>query len=88
MLQNQSTRSVTRRAVKDAVSLGYCDVDEMVDRVCKLNRKEFCKTMTRDSDHTLWQDVYKTEDEDCNIYIKLQKSHDGKGVIISFHNCD
>jgi hypothetical protein len=32
----------------------------------------------------LWQDVYKTEDEEFHLYIKLQKSFDGRGVLIQF----
>jgi hypothetical protein len=32
----------------------------------------------------LWQDVYRTSDGPIELYIKIQKSNDGKGVIIQF----
>jgi hypothetical protein len=36
-------------------------------------------------DPILWHDVYKTgESDSTGLYIKLQISHDGEGVIISF----
>jgi len=40
--------------------------------------------MTTYGNSTIWQDVYRTNDGNVGIYIKLQKSLDGKGVIISF----
>ncbi len=88
LLKSSETRFITRRSFREAQSLGYCSPEEVIKRVMQVQRNEFCKTMTKDDDHTLWQDVYKTDDDEVRLYIKLQKSHDGKGVIISFHQCD
>lgn len=87
LLGRHETR-LTRRSFNDAQALGYSSIEAMVERVCKIQRSEFFKTMTKNNDHTLWQDVYKTRDEERLLYIKVQKSHDEKGVIISFHDCD
>ena len=40
--------------------------------------------MTMHGNSKIWQDVYRSNDSEAGIYIKLQKSVDGKGVIISF----
>ena len=32
----------------------------------------------------LWQDVYLSNEGLLTLYIKLQKSYDGKGVVIQF----
>lgn len=85
LLQNAETRFITRRSRKEAYELGYPSVDDMIQRVLKIKSDEIDKTMTSDADSSLWQDVYKTYDDDCLLYIKLQISHDGDGVIISFH---
>ncbi len=85
LLSKPDTRHITRRSKTEAYSLGYVTVDEMVERVCSLKRSEIEKTMTADADSTLWQDVYKTYDDDVLLYIKLQINHDDNGVIISFH---
>jgi len=84
LLSDENSRIVTRRDRKEAVSLGYADDESMVERVQELRRNEFDKSMTSHHDVRLWQDVYKTSDGDRGLYIKLQKSPDGKGVIVSF----
>lgn len=38
--------------------------------------------MTEYEDYKIWQDVYKPRHGDLYLYIKLQKSTDGKGVVI------
>jgi hypothetical protein len=84
LLQNEATRIITASSRKTAVSLGYADGDDMVARVLKLKRNEFFKSMPADVNPGLWQDVYITKDGTTEIYIKLQKSKDDKGIIISF----
>jgi motility quorum-sensing regulator/GCU-specific mRNA interferase toxin len=56
----------------------------MSERVCRLSHSEFYKSMESEKIKGTYQDVYYTYDEDVKLYIKLQISFDGKGVIISF----
>ena len=84
LLSDETSRIVTRRDRKEAVSLGYADDEAMVERVQELRRNEFDKSMTSHHNVKLWQDVYKTSDGDIGLYIKLQKSPNGEGVIVSF----
>ncbi|MDT8316937.1 MAG: type II toxin-antitoxin system MqsR family toxin [bacterium] len=84
LLSDENSRIVTRRDRSEAVSLGYADDDSMAERVQELRRNEFDKSMTSHHNVRLWQDVYKTRDGDVGLYIKLQKSPDDKGVIVSF----
>ena len=44
--------------------------------------------MTTHYDRTLWQDVYKPTINGIECYIKLQKNHDGQGVVINFKTSD
>ena len=84
LLLHESTRIVTRSGRQGAATLGYFDEESMVARVLRLTSREFYKSMTRYENSKIWQDVYQTYDGETGIYIKLQKSLDGKGVIISF----
>ena len=83
LLLHESTRIVTRYGRQGAVMLGYFDDESIVARVMKLASREFYKSMTMYDNSKIWQDVYRTNDGEMEIYIKLQKSLDGKGVIIS-----
>lgn len=84
LLKSEETRIITRRDRREAVSLGYADDDAMVDRVLMLQSNEFYKTMEAETMPGLWQDVYRSDDLTVTLYIKLQISFNGKGVIISF----
>ncbi|MDO9067472.1 MAG: type II toxin-antitoxin system MqsR family toxin [Deltaproteobacteria bacterium] len=84
LLKNEDTRIITRIARFEAVRLGYPDDDAMVDRVLILQASEFYKTMQADTMPGLWQDVYRSDDATVTLYIKLQISFNGQGVIISF----
>lgn len=84
LLKSEETRIITRRDRREAVRLGYADDDAMVDRVLMLQANEFYKTMEAETMPGLWQDVYRSDDLTVTLYIKLQISFDGKGVIISF----
>lgn len=88
LLLHESTRIVTRSGRQGAAILGYFNDESMVARVLRLNQLEFFKSMTIYGDSKVWQDVYRTNDGEVGIYIKLQKSLDGKGIIISFKPLD
>lgn len=87
-LQHESTRIITRSGRQGAAMLGYFDDKAMVARVLCLATQEFYKSMTTHGNTKIWQDVYRTKEGDVGIYIKLQKSMDNKGVIISFKPLD
>lgn len=85
LLADSATRIICQRDRAEAASLGYADDDDMVERVNQLRPDELFKSMPAAKRPGLWQDVYKTDEGNGDkLYIKLQKSNDGKGVIISF----
>jgi len=84
LLKKEESRIITRRDRKEAVKLGYADDGDMVNRVLKLRPEEFHKTMPAEKFPSLMQDVYYTFDNSIKLYIKLQISYSGKGVIIAF----
>ena len=86
LLSGDETLCVTRRARKDAVFLGYPDEEAIIARVLKLKPSEFHESVESEEHfENEWQDVYKTFDGEKSIYIKLKKSFNGKGVVVSFH---
>lgn len=87
LLYDSDTRVITRRDRNAAAELGYPSDDDMVARVDKLRTTEFSKSMESEDPRFagLWQDVYKTlEPSGTRLYIKIQKNHDGDGVLVSF----
>lgn len=88
LLLHEATRIITRSGRQGAALLGYFDGESMVSRVLRLTSREFFKSMTTYGNSRIWQDVYRTNDGDVGIYVKLQKSLDDKGVIISFKPLD
>jgi len=88
LLLHESTRIVTRSGRQGAATLGYFDDESMVARVLRIASREFYKSMTTYGNTKIWQDVYRTNDGNVGIYIKLQKTLGGKGVIISFKPLD
>jgi len=73
---------VTAAALKDARSMGF-SMQDMVDAIQQLNRKNFVKSMTTYADHRIWQDVYNIEYNEFCLYIKFQVDEIGH-FIISF----
>jgi motility quorum-sensing regulator/GCU-specific mRNA interferase toxin len=84
LIENPKTCIITKSSEKTAQELGFITYDEIVEQVLKIKKSDIYKTMTTHYDHTLWQDVYKPIVNGMDCYIKLQKSHDGKGVVVSF----
>jgi len=83
-LRKPDTRIITQRDRREAARLGYADDEEMVARVLMLSPSEFHKSMPSKQFLNLYQDVYYTFDGSTKLYIKIQMSFNGKGVIISF----
>jgi motility quorum-sensing regulator/GCU-specific mRNA interferase toxin len=84
LLQNKATRVITGEARRNAAQLGFLTDKEIIEQCLALKGKDIYKTMTTHYDHALWQDVYKKICREHPCYIKLQKSYDGKAVIIQF----
>ncbi|MBI5234995.1 MAG: type II toxin-antitoxin system MqsR family toxin [Deltaproteobacteria bacterium] len=87
LIENAKTRHITRSSVLDAGKIGYSDT-EIINEVLSLKQNEFYKSMKAELKPGLWQDVYKPTRNGLKLYIKLQKSFDGKGVIISFKKAE
>lgn len=43
----------------------------MLAVIAALSRRDFFKSMTTFADHTSWQDVYRTETEFGQVYLKF-----------------
>ena len=84
LLKEPGTRYITRESYSNAVSLGYCSAEDIVDRVLQLRPHDLYKTMESVKKPGLFQDVYHLNDGAICLYIKLQLSYNGKGVVIQF----
>lgn len=76
---------ITGSAYKDAVSLGFEEVD-ILEVILNLSPKELYKSMTTYYDVKIWQDVYHVDVQSINLYVKLQIHDDA--IIISFKERD
>lgn len=86
LLCSENTRIITDLSRDSAVPLGYMDDQDMISVIEPLNNANFYKSMTSYFNPKIWQDVYKTVDEEGKkLYIKLQISLDGeKAVLVQF----
>ena len=83
LFRNEKTRHITQVARTGAVSEGYMTIDDIGEIIERLCSEHFYKSMTAYHDHKIWQDVYKFQDGDKGLYIKLQLSVDeGKTILI------
>jgi len=78
----EKTRIITRTAYKGAVSEGYTSVKDITEIIGRLCSKHFFKSMTAYHNHKIWQDVYRYQDGDKHLYIKLQLSADGRKAVL------
>lgn len=74
---------ITRVARETAGDLGF-DEQGIVSCVLALSRAEFYKSMASQSVPGEWQDVYRPVVDGIPLYVKLQVSHVGVAVVISF----
>lgn len=82
LFRNEEKQQITQLAHKDAASEGYMsgeDIGEVIERLCS---EHFYKSMTAYHDHKIWQDVYRYQDGDKALYIKLQLSVDGEKAVL------
>lgn len=71
----------TMSALAGGASLGF-DFEGIVGVVMALVPADFYKSMTTHADHTVWQDVYRTNTEAGEVYLKLTVIDDV--LIVSF----
>ena len=62
--------------------MGYMDDDDIQGVIGRLCSEHFVKSMTAYQDHKIWQDVYRYQDDDKALYIKLQLSVDGEQAVL------
>jgi motility quorum-sensing regulator/GCU-specific mRNA interferase toxin len=79
---SEKTRHITGLAHKGAVAMGYMDDDDMPTVIGKLCSEHFYKSMTMYGNHKVWQDVYRYQDGEKSLYIKLQLSPDGQKAVL------
>ncbi len=72
---------MTQGAVIGGRLLGF-DEDGIVATVLALTPSDFYKSMTTHADHQVWQDVYRPNTSDGNVYLKLTVI--GDVLIVSF----
>lgn len=72
-LGSVSALAITTTALRDAIALGY-DRAGIVSLIGQIQRPMFYKSMTTNTDHRVWQDVYNVPvpDEGMVLYVKFQ----------------
>lgn len=73
---------ITSESHKGGAELGYMDAESILDIVENIQEDDFHKTMPAEKVLGLWQDVYRVNDGNNKIYIKLQLAVNGKKVVI------
>jgi len=71
----------TQTARTGATAMGFT-YQGMLEVVGALTSKDFYKSMTTNADHTIWQDVYRTQTKAGQVYLKLTVIDDV--LIVSF----
>lgn len=81
--QGELSRMVTSAARAGATQCGL-DLSGVIAAVLALTPADLHKTMESEKCPGLWQDVYHLRFQDVELYIKLQLSPDGRGVVVQF----
>jgi motility quorum-sensing regulator/GCU-specific mRNA interferase toxin len=81
VVETRGINSFTATALTGATSLGL-SYEQAVLSVLRLKPKDLFKSMTTNSDHRIWQDVYHASlDSGVVAYIKLTLRENGTVVI-------
>lgn len=83
LVGDEDTRIITDSSLEGAIEANF-SVTEIIDTVRSLESSDFYKTMRTKNFQNSWQDVYRPIKKDIKLYVKLQKSFNGKCVVISF----
>jgi motility quorum-sensing regulator / GCU-specific mRNA interferase toxin len=73
---------MTRTARNDAFALGFA-LQDVVEVIQAMTRRQFYKSMTSIADARVWQDVYHVPAGGIILYVKFTMDHQGK-LLISF----
>lgn len=65
-----STMGITNAALQGAAAMGMTRAD-MIGIIKGLTRRDFYKSITTHQSHRVWMDVYHTQAEGYEIYIKF-----------------
>lgn len=57
---------------------------DVVEAVLELTPQHFYKSMESEKCPGLWQDVYHLDHKGAALYIKLQRTSDGRAVVVQF----
>jgi len=82
--QGPLSRLITSAARRGARECGFTATGIIVDAVLALSPANFYKTMEAERCPGLWQDVYHSAFHGVELYIKLQISTEGIGVVVQF----
>ncbi|MBK5439650.1 type II toxin-antitoxin system MqsR family toxin [Pseudomonas sp. TH32] len=76
-------KAFTNTAERTGQEMGLT-IEEMQEVIFELQTKMLYKSMTTHEDHRVWQDVYHTNSQDLEIYIKVTYRPAGGPPVISF----
>ncbi|MEK6581352.1 MAG: type II toxin-antitoxin system MqsR family toxin [Nitrospirota bacterium] len=82
LLCDSDSYRITVKAHSGAAELGYMDAESIVDVIENIQEDDFHKSMPSEKVPGLLQDVYRVNDGNNKIYIKLQLSVNGKKVVV------
>jgi motility quorum-sensing regulator/GCU-specific mRNA interferase toxin len=82
--QGPLSRLITSAARRGARECGFTSTGAIVDAILALSSANFYKTMVAERFPGLWQDVYHSAFHGVDLYIKLQISPEGVGVVVQF----
>ena len=81
--QGELSGIITKAAREGATECGLT-IPEIVQAVLMLSPTDLHKTMESEKCPGTWQDVYHLRFHGTELYIKLQLSSDGRGVVVQF----
>ncbi|MYH01692.1 MAG: type II toxin-antitoxin system MqsR family toxin [Nitrospira sp. SB0675_bin_23] len=73
----------TGSAVRNAATLGFGRA-EIVETIQSIQKTHFHKSMTSDTDHRIWQDVYDVPSKAGRLYIKFTANAVTEFLLLSF----
>jgi motility quorum-sensing regulator/GCU-specific mRNA interferase toxin len=75
--------AITVKAFRSAAELGYGRI-EIVDTIQTMQRSHFYKSMTSQTNHRLWQDVYHVPSPAGVLYVKFTSDVITEFLLLSF----
>ncbi|WP_213939803.1 type II toxin-antitoxin system MqsR family toxin [Pseudomonas sp. dw_612] len=82
-VRRQGAKAFTHVALSSGKRMGLA-LRDMESVICSLERRMLYKSMKCYTDHRNWQDVYHTNFQDMELYIKVTYCSNGGPPVISF----